>query len=113
MCVYSLSRVRLFIIACIVAHQVPLSMGILQARKLDWVAMLSSRGFSQPKDRTQVSCIAGGSLLSGPPGKPKNTGVGSLFLFLVDFLTQESNLGLLHCGQTLYQLSNQGSQVMI
>ena len=64
MCVYSLSRVRLFIIACIVAHQVPLSMGILQARKLDWVAILSSRGFSQPKDRTQVSCIAGGFFIA-------------------------------------------------
>ena len=39
-----------------------LSMGILQARKLEWVAMSSSRGSSQPRDRTQVSCIAGGFL---------------------------------------------------
>ena len=29
------------------AHQAPLSMGILQARILEWVAMLSSRGPSQ------------------------------------------------------------------
>ena len=29
-----------------VAHQAPLSMGILQASKLDWVAMPSSRGSS-------------------------------------------------------------------
>ena len=35
-------------------------MGILQARILEWVAMLSSRGSSRPRDRTQVSCIAGG-----------------------------------------------------
>ena len=34
--------------------------GILQAVILKWVAMLFSRGSSQPKDRTQVSCIAGG-----------------------------------------------------
>ena len=34
--------------------------GILQARILEWVAMPSSRGASQPRDRTQVSCIAGG-----------------------------------------------------
>ena len=34
--------------------------GILQARILEWVAMPFSRGSSQPKDRTQVSCIAGG-----------------------------------------------------
>ena len=60
MCVYLLSCVRLFTIACTVAHKAPLSMGVLQARKLEWVTMLSSRGFPQPKDRTQVSCIAGG-----------------------------------------------------
>ena len=34
--------------------------GILQARILEWVAMPSSRGSSQPRDRTQVSRIAGG-----------------------------------------------------
>ena len=33
--------------------------GILQARILKWVAMLSSKGSSQPWDRTQVSHIAG------------------------------------------------------
>ena len=33
--------------------------GILQARILEWVAMPSSRGSSQPRDQTQVSCIAG------------------------------------------------------
>ena len=37
-----------------------LSLGILQARILEWVAMPASRGFSQPKDRIQVSRIAGG-----------------------------------------------------
>ena len=33
--------------------------GILQARILDWVAMPSSEESSQPRDRTQVSCLAG------------------------------------------------------
>ena len=33
--------------------------GILQARILVWVAMHSSRGSSQPRDWTQISCIAG------------------------------------------------------
>ena len=37
----------------------PLSIGILQARKLEWVAMLSSRESSWPKNRTGVSYIAG------------------------------------------------------
>ena len=33
--------------------------GILQARMLEWVAIPFSRGSSQPRGRTQVSCIAG------------------------------------------------------
>ena len=33
--------------------------GILQARILEWVAISFYRGSSQPKDQTQVSCIAG------------------------------------------------------
>ena len=33
--------------------------GILQARILEWVAIPFSRGSSQPRGRTQVSCIAG------------------------------------------------------
>ena len=37
----------------------PGSMGILQIRILEWVAMPSSRGSFQPKDRTQVSRITG------------------------------------------------------
>ena len=45
------------------------------------------------------------SLLSGPPGKPENTGVGSLSLLQGIFPTQESSWGLLHCRQILYQLS--------
>ena len=40
-----------------------------------------------------------------PQGKPKNTGVGSLFLLQGIFQTQESNPGLLHCRRILYQLS--------
>ena len=31
--------------------------GILQARILAWVAILSSRGSSRPRDRTRASCI--------------------------------------------------------
>ena len=49
------------------------------------------------------------SLPAEPPGKPKNTGVGSLPLLQWIFPTQESNLGLLHCRWILYQLRYQGS----
>ena len=45
--------------------------GILQARILEWGAFTFSRGSSQPRDRTQVSCIAGDSLPAEPQGKPK------------------------------------------
>ena len=34
--------------------------GILQLRILEWVAMPSSWGFSQPRGQTQVSRVAGG-----------------------------------------------------
>ena len=38
--------------------------GILRARILEWVAFLFSRESSQPRNRTQVSCIAGGLFIS-------------------------------------------------
>ena len=38
--------------------------GILQARILEWVAISFSRGSSQPRDRTQVSHIAGRNTVS-------------------------------------------------
>ena len=59
-CAKSLSHVWPFATLWTVAHQALLSMGILQARILEWVAMPSSRGSSQPRDWTQASHIAGG-----------------------------------------------------
>ena len=41
------------------ALQAPLSMGILQLRILEWVAMPFSRGSSQTRDQTQITRIAG------------------------------------------------------
>ena len=55
-----LCHIRLFATPWTVAHQDPLSMGILQARTLEWVAMPSSKGSSQPSDWTHISHIAGG-----------------------------------------------------
>ena len=46
---------------------------------------------------------------SEPPGKPENTGVGSLPVLQGNLPTQELNWGLLHCRQVLYQLSYSGS----
>ena len=47
------------------------------------------------------------SLPAEPQEKPKNPRVGSLSLLQWIFLTQESNRGVLHCWQILYQLSSQ------
>ena len=64
--------VWLFATPWTVTHQAFLSMGILQARILEWVAMPSSRGSSWPRDQTQVSCIGKQvSLPLAPPGKPQ------------------------------------------
>ena len=48
---------------------------ILQVRILEWVATSFSRGSSQPRNQTRVSCICllhwrADSLLLAPPGKP-------------------------------------------
>ena len=43
--------------------------GILQAIILEWVAFLFSKGCSQPRDQTQVSCIAGGFFTSWATGE--------------------------------------------
>ena len=43
--------------------------GILQARTPEWVALSSSRGSSQARDRTRVSCIEGGFPTPQPLGK--------------------------------------------
>ena len=91
-----------------IAHQVPLPMGILQARILEQVDIPSSRASSHPGIEPRSLTLQVDSLLSKPPGKPMNAGVGSLSLLQGVFLTQESNWGLLHCCWILYQLSYQG-----
>ena len=70
--------------------------GILQARILEWVVIPFSGGSSQARDQTHSPALQADSLPDEPQGKPKDTGVGSLFF-------------LLHCRQILYQLSYQGS----
>ena len=64
-----------------------------------------------PRIKPRSPALQADSLLSEPPGKPKNTGVGSLPSLQGIFPTQESNRGLLHCRRILYQLSYQFSSV--
>ena len=44
--------------------------GILQARILEWVGVFSSKGSSQPRNRTHISCSAGRFFTAEPWGKP-------------------------------------------
>ena len=82
--------------------------GILQARILEWVVP-SPGDLLNPEIESRSPALQADSLPAEPQGKPKNIGVGSLSLLQQIFPTQESNWGLLHCRQILYQVSYQGS----
>ena len=64
----SLHHVWLFATPGAAAHQVPLSLGILQARILEWVAMPSSRGSSWPGIDPGSPALQAISLPSELPG---------------------------------------------
>ena len=62
------SRVQLFVTPWTVACQVPLSVGILQARILEWVAMPSSGDLPDPESKplSLISpALAGGFFTTG------------------------------------------------
>ena len=79
-CCAVFSHIWLFVNPWTTAHQARLSVGILQARILEWVSMPSSRGPSQPRDRTQVSHTVGWFFTDWATRESKNTEVGSLSL---------------------------------
>ena len=66
------------------ARQAPLSMGILKARILEWVAMPSSGGgggLPNPGIEPRSPILQVDSLRTEPPGKPKNLSLVNLFFF--------------------------------
>ena len=71
---YSLICISIkFAYAAVLSHsacQPPLSMGILQARILEWIAMSSSRGSFQPRNGTRSPTLQAGSLLTESPEAP-------------------------------------------
>ena len=97
-----LSHVRLFATPWVVACQAPLSMEILQARILEWVAMPSSRRSSQSRDQSQVSLIVDKFFTIWTIREVHAYWSGSPIPFQGIFPTQESNQGLLHCRRILY-----------
>ena len=65
--------------------------GILQARKLEWVPIPFSRGSSQPRDLTCISCVAGKEFPDSSPGRPDE-----------EVLSLKSKLGLLEIYSSLF-----------
>ena len=80
-------------------------------RQEDWSGLPcpSPGDIPNPGIKPRFPTLQVDSLPSELPGKPKNTGVGSLSFLQQIFPTQESPRGLLHCRRILYQLSHQGS----
>ena len=92
-------------------RQMPLSLGILQAKMLEWVAMPSPGDLPGIEPRSPA--LQADSLPAETQGKPKNTGIGSLSFLQGIFPTQESNRSHMHCRRILYQLSYQESHFRI
>ena len=69
--IQSFSCVCLFATPWTVAYQTPLSIGILQARILECMAMPSSRDLPNPGIEPRSPPLQADSLSSEPPGKPK------------------------------------------
>ena len=75
--------------------------GISQARILEWVAISFSRGSSQPRDWTCISCIAGRFFTAEPPGKSILSGLH----FVICEPVEEAcwnQVGAFQCGSTYY-----------
>ena len=76
-----------------------------------WPEYWSGYPFPSPVDLPNPGLLIVGRFFTPAElqGKPKNTGVDSLPSLQGIFPTQESNRGLLHCRQILFQLNYQGS----
>ena len=104
------SCVLLYVTLCTIAHRAPLSMRILQARILEWVAIPLSRDLPDPEIEPRSPALQADSLPSELPGKsPKNTGVSCRALLQGIFPTQGLNPSLLHWRWIISHQSYQGS----
>ena len=97
-----LSHVQLFATPWTVARQAPLSMGFSRQEYCSGLPYPPPGDRPNPGIESRSPALQVDSLLSEPPGKPKDTAVGSLSLLQGIFLTQELNWGLLHCRQILH-----------
>ena len=64
---------------------------ILQEGTLEWVAISSSRGPSQPRDQTQVSCIRNCEFfITEPPASPKSAYLSLVSIFIRFFFLENT-----------------------
>ena len=84
----------------------------IQSRPESWSGQLfSGQAFPSPEDlpnpgiKPRSSALRLDSQPAEPPRNPRSARMGSLSLLQQIFLTQESNRGLLHYRQIVYQLS--------
>ena len=80
-----INSVQLFVIPWTVAPPSSSVHGILQVRRLEWVAISFSRASSWPRDGTHISCLAGWFFTTEPPWLdkckcPEGTKLQLLFL---------------------------------
>ena len=76
----SFSRVQLFVIQWIIAFQAPLSVRFSRQEYWTGLPCPPPGDLPNPKMEPRSPALWVHSLLTEPPGKPKNTGVGSLSL---------------------------------
>ena len=85
-CISHFSCVQLFVTPWTVAHQAPLSMGILQARILEWVVMPFSRDLPNPgiaSTSLMSPALAGGSLPRGTWETPTLAQIPSFLIHII------------------------------
>ena len=82
-------RVQLFAAPWTVACQALLSMGFSKLESWSGLPCLPLGDLPHPGIKPRSPAVQADSLPSEPPGKPKNTGLGSLSLFQRIFPTHE------------------------
>ena len=100
-CAYLFSCVRPFETPRTIAHQAPLSMGILQARTLEWVAYPFSRELPNPGIEPGSPALQADSLPAELPGKPPSI---LTYLYIMEFYRRLKTVSWYYHSYLIYKL---------